>query len=556
MVNQVNWLAIGLGGLVACAQVLPRGVQAATEPSQSEAQSELSQPVSAEAETARPALVGPAFAGPEFSCVALPEYAPDVAVEGCLTAGDAPMAQVRSVAEFRDVTPQDWAYSALRNLIQRYGVPSGFPDGTFRGDRAMTRAEFAAAVAQLFTTLQQLIESGQIVPSREDIATLRRLQANYGSIAQDLSDRLPALESLIQRLDSQPFSLTSKLSGQVILAYTDGNNARGLPVSRTRLTLHTHFGPQEALVTQLEAGNDAVDAVARAHNRGVNNRLGTAGVIVDGGGLDYAQVPREFQLRRLYYSFKPLDNLKVSIGPRLSPHDFVDQNQFANDSAQNFASSFFANNPLTIQNAIDRPGGAGIALEWQPSKTLPLMLRGVYAAADGDRPNPNALSQGGLFGDRYQATVEAEYAIRSDINLRAQFTHAKINDMTITALGLNGEWFINEFVGVFGRVGWGKYDGFNTVIQQDVDATPLSWAIGATLQDFLIPGTTAGLALGQPFATDALGDATQTNFEGFYKLLLNDNISFTPGLILVIHPDNESSRGTIWQWFVRLVYTF
>jgi hypothetical protein len=547
VVNQVNWLAIGLGGLMVCAQFVPRNTQAATDLSRSG-------PSGSEPSSSK--LAGPELAGPELACVALPEYAPDVAMEGCLTAGDAPMAQVRSVAEFRDVTPQDWAYSALRDLIERYGVPSGFPDGTFRGDRAMTRAEFAAAMAQLLATLQQLIESGQIVPSREDIATLRRLQTTYRSIAQELSDRLPALESLIQQMDADAFSVTSKLSGQVILAYTDGNNARGLPVSRTRLTLRTHFGPQEALVTELEAGNDAADAVARAHNRGANNWLGTAGVIADGGGLDYAQVPQAFEVRRLYYSFKPLENLQVSLGPRLSPRDFVDRNQFANDSAQNFSSSFFANNPLTIQNEIDRPGGAGIALEWRPSKTLPLMLRGVYAAADGDRPNPNALSQGGLFGDRYQATVEAEYALRSDINLRAQFTHAKVNDTTITALGLNGDWLVNEFVGVFGRLGLGKYDGFNSVIQQDLNVTPLSWAIGVTLQDFFIPGTTAGLALGQPFATDGLGDATQTNFEGFYKLLLNDNISFTPGLILVIHPDNESRRGTIWQWFVRLVYTF
>jgi hypothetical protein len=50
--------------------------------------------------------LGPELAGPELACVALPEYAPDVAMEGCLTAGDAPMAQVRSVAEFRDVTPR------------------------------------------------------------------------------------------------------------------------------------------------------------------------------------------------------------------------------------------------------------------------------------------------------------------------------------------------------------------------------------------------------------------------------------------------------------------
>jgi Carbohydrate-selective porin, OprB family/S-layer homology domain len=520
--NGLNGLAVGLGCVVACAQSLPAAGQAVPTP----------------------------------DCIAWPEYAPDVQVEGCVTATNAAMEQVRSVAEFSDVTPRDWAYGALRDLSQRYGVPAGFPDRTFRGDRPLTRAEFAGAMAQLLTNWEQLLRTGQIVPLKEDLVTLQRLQATYGAIAVDLRDRLTRIEALMQHLEGQQFSTTSKLSGQVVLDYTDGNRARGVLVSRTRLNLNTSFSPTDTLVTQLEAGNGKLDAVAQAQNRGGSNQLGTVGVIADGGGLDYVQVPDTVQLRKLYYRFQPLENLSVAIGPRLSPRDFVDANRFANDSAENFSSSFFANNPLTIQNQVDRPGGAGIAVAWQPSKTLPLMIRGVYAAADGDRANATASSQGGLFGDRHQATLEAEYSLRQNLTLRTQFTQAKINGTNITAVGLNGEWAVNPFIGVFGRFAWGRYDGFNSVLQQDLHLTPFSWAIGATLQDFLVPGTTAGLALGQPFVDKGLGDATQTNIEGFVKLLVNDNISLTPGLIVVIHPDNESSRGTVWQWFARIVYTF
>jgi len=52
--------------------------------------------------------------------------------------------QVTSINQFSDVNPSDWAYQALSNLIERYGCVAGYPDGTYRGQRAMTRYEAAA----------------------------------------------------------------------------------------------------------------------------------------------------------------------------------------------------------------------------------------------------------------------------------------------------------------------------------------------------------------------------------------------------------------------------
>ena len=43
-----------------------------------------------------------------------------------------------------DVYPTDWAYQALSNLVEQYGCVAGYPNGTFRGNRAMTRYEAAA----------------------------------------------------------------------------------------------------------------------------------------------------------------------------------------------------------------------------------------------------------------------------------------------------------------------------------------------------------------------------------------------------------------------------
>merc|ERR1711916_328621 len=59
-------------------------------------------------------------------------------------ASDADLEQVTNITQFSDVYPTDWAYQALANLIERYGCVAGYPNGTFRGNRAMTRYEAAA----------------------------------------------------------------------------------------------------------------------------------------------------------------------------------------------------------------------------------------------------------------------------------------------------------------------------------------------------------------------------------------------------------------------------
>jgi hypothetical protein len=38
--------------------------------------------------------------------------------------------QVTNVNQLRDVSPTDWAYEALRSLVDRYGCISGFPNQT------------------------------------------------------------------------------------------------------------------------------------------------------------------------------------------------------------------------------------------------------------------------------------------------------------------------------------------------------------------------------------------------------------------------------------------
>ena len=463
------------------------------------------------------------------------------------------LTQETSVSQLSDVQPTDWAYQALRSLMERYNVISGFRDNTFKGNRPLSRYEFAAGLAATLDKVEGLIATAigdQYI--QEDIITLRQLQKEYRSALDDLQKRVNTTSDLVNYLEAHQFSTTTTLKGQLIFAPTSGSDAKSTIVARSRLNLNTSFNQKDLLVTQLESGNNGGDAINLAEQENSNN-VANSGFIGNYGGLDYTNVDENLHLRRLYYSFRPMPDLAVSVGAKLLPRDFIDRNRYANNEAVDFSSTFFINNPLIVQNQIDREGGAGAAIAWQP-KNSKFTVRSLYIAANANQPNSTTNS--GLFGDRHQASVEVQYSPSSRFALRLQYTNAEINNTDINAFGVNAEYSLNRNTGIFTRLGVGNYQGFNTAINQNVDLHPFSWAIGVGLRNLVLPGTVAGVAIGQPFVAEGFGNATQTNFEAFYNLQLNDNISITPILSLVSNPNNDSSNGTIWQSTLRTVFSF
>ncbi len=460
------------------------------------------------------------------------------------------LAQLTSVGELSDVQPTDWAYQALTSLIGRYGAISGYPDGTFRGNRSLSRYEFAAA---LLGVLKQ-INNGTFV-SQEDLVTLQRLETEYRQPLEQIRTRLNDINSRVTNLETNQFSSTSSLQGEVIFALTEGRKANPTTILRQRLNFITSFTPNSRLITQLEVGNNGADEYASAHNRAAPNLLGTTGLLADGGGLEYSQVADNVQLRRLYYTFRPFTDLQVTVGAKMPPEDFIDRNRYANNESSDFSSSFFVNNPLIVQNQIDRPGGAGAALAWNIGGGA-FTVRSLYIAANSEQVSDTELNEGGLFGDRNSGTIELEYLPRSSFALRLQYTKALINNTDITAFGINAEYAFNRTTAVFGRFGIGNYDGFNPLISQNLDLQPRTWAVGLSWRDLVLPGTLTGVAIGQPFVEADLGDATQTNFEAFYKLQLSDNLSISPIVQLVNNANNDSSNGLTWQTTLRTSFIF
>jgi len=77
---------------------------------------------------------------------------------------------------FSDVTRDDWAYQPITELMQKYGCISGYPDGTFRGQQALTRNEFAAGLESCMNRMDKIIQDRTAnLVTREDLATLFRV---------------------------------------------------------------------------------------------------------------------------------------------------------------------------------------------------------------------------------------------------------------------------------------------------------------------------------------------------------------------------------------------
>ena len=89
---------------------------------------------------------------------------------------------------FSDVTPEDWAYQAVSDLSVQ-GVVEGYPDGTFKGERNMTRYELAQIIARLMAKEDQL--------NAEQKATLDKLAGEYADELANLGVRVSNLEKKV-----------------------------------------------------------------------------------------------------------------------------------------------------------------------------------------------------------------------------------------------------------------------------------------------------------------------------------------------------------------------
>lgn len=111
---------------------------------------------------------------------------------------------ITSVDELSDIDKSNWAFDALRDLVEKYNVIEGYPDKTFRGDHQATRYEMAAALNALVRHIgKDIARLGTEKADKEDLAKLAKLQEEFKAELAALQARTEALEARAAKIEAK-----------------------------------------------------------------------------------------------------------------------------------------------------------------------------------------------------------------------------------------------------------------------------------------------------------------------------------------------------------------
>ena len=478
------------------------------------------------------------------------------------------LGQITNVNSLRDITPTDWAYSALRSLVDRYGCIAGFPNQTFRGSQPLSRYEFAAGLNSCLNQIERLIASNESVAS-EDLATLQRLEQDFAVELETLGTRVDELESRTAVVEDNQFSTTTKLTGEVIFSISGatggdpeaGDDAQVIFNDRVRLNLNTSFSGQDLLITGLQAQNFGGELDGSGSTQ--NTLFPTESFLTSGSSkLNFeTQFPRftpqdisqenesnSVDLYKLLYIFPSgLEKVTLFAGAAAEVSDaFPTIIPFA-DEGQGAVSRFAALNPvLRISGGTSQIGlASATGFIWNISDQVD--WRALYASVSApisQEEDVNILGAGLFDGSLVASTqLTLKPVEQLDIGLNYAYSFHELNilatglsrfsatplaipDQTINADGtVNIGGIVDTSIGIhsigtsfnwnvvpgISLTGYGSYFFVNSESGADASSEFLSWMTGVHFTDLLKEGNNAGLIFGQPLnRVDAGGVAELT----------------------------------------------
>jgi hypothetical protein len=500
--------------------------------------------------------------------------------------------QVTSITQFSDVQPTDWAYQALSNLIERYGCVAGYPNGTYRGSRAMTRFEAAALLNACLDRITEVTDE------------LKRLMKEFEKELAVLKGRVDGLEAKVAELEATQFSTTTKLRGEAtfdIGAYTYGGSynqnqrpstgqanpvgpgaGTGRPGQNNgpllnamvfnydvRLNFDTSFTGKDLLRTRLRAGNAGNSAF-------------------DGGQYRSTKLDKPFQssgganiveIDRLYYTFPVGKELKTTIGARVRNTEML----AIVPSVYKSNISDFLYGTFGTAGTYNKETGSGAGIVWKQKvkKGNPYLAASAsYVAKNGQNGDPNAggimtdnsagsfLGQIGGAGKGWALTGGYRYGqCGTDIRSGTEYTFEAskracsqlAGGAATNSFAINGYWQPSDSGWVPSiSAGWGITtfsNGYNTTTNSfatsssnifGVPKTAQSWMVGLQWDDVFVKGNSAGMGVGQaPFATANFNGSTPQDgnytWEWWYAFQVTDNISVTPALMYQSRPAGQAT---------------
>ncbi|WP_313887433.1 iron uptake porin [Nodosilinea sp. LEGE 07088] len=498
------------------------------------------------------------------------------------------------MSELTDVAPTDWAFQALQLLIENYGCLQGYPDSTFRGNRSLTRYEFAAGLNSCLDVMATLIGNASAIPD-EDLALLRRLQEEFTNELTALESRVDGLETDVADLRQTQFSTTTKLNGEAIFGLSianSGANNTGTGTAfnnRLRLNLNTSFSGQDLLVIGLQSdgfggGFGATGSLPQALGVGdpvfgtaSNVSLGTAPQfgLTDPSTLSNRGL-NDINLYKLLYVFPVANRLTMFVGPRVEATDAYPSIAPFADASQGAVSRF-----ATTDNAVTRVSGgtSGIGLAsaagaiWNLSDRVNLTafygsVNSSVGTNNGLLGNPPTPLGAGVFGGSYVLSSRLAFNFSDTFKLGLSYANS-YHQINILGTGLSASDIgsvqfapnaaqlaatggnatlavLDEGIrlnSVGATMNWQFTPGVDLTLSGsyimadlvDVNASTsfISWLAGLHFRDAFGEGNTAGLIFGQPLNRISVGGlAFNPEDTDPYHLEGYFNLRLTPRLSL------------------------
>jgi hypothetical protein len=509
------------------------------------------------------------------------------------------LGQVTNVNQLRDVSPTDWAYEALRSLVDRYGCIAGFPNQTYRGNQSLTRYEFAAGLNSCLNQIERLIAANESSVSQEDLEAISQLNQEFEAELASLGGRVDELESRTAVLEDSQFSTTTKLVGEAVFGVASvlsGSNAElspgvddnddidQVPVLgyRTRLELETSFTGEDLLFTRLSTGNFPEFAE-------------TTGTFQ--GELAFAEPgDNNLGLEVLFYDRPIGENTNVLIGAAgLAADDIANTlSVLDGDGGSGAISAFGTRSPI-----YNPPGETGLGIIHRFGEKLEFSAG--YLAGEASDPNQGA----GLFNGSYSALGQLTITPFEKLGIALTYVNGYnqsdtgvgsdlANIRSLTAAGeedtdpLDPDVFeggvptsSNSYGAQFSfalsdRIvigGWGGLSKVRTLDAVNVGGQIVergsqdiwNWAATLAFPDLGKEGSLGGIIVGmEPWVSSSSIDTAGFNedeeqslhAEAFYQYQLNDNIAITPGVIYVNKPDNNSDNDDLFIGALRTTFSF
>ena len=478
--------------------------------------------------------------------------------------------QLTNVQQLRDVAPTDWAYEALRSLVDRYGCISGFPNQTYRGSQPLSRYEFAAGLNSCLNQIERLIASQESV-SNEDIDSINRLSQEFEAELATLGGRVDEIESRTTAVEDSQFSTTTKLNAEIVnyvLGTFGDRKPDGTDIddeitfsSRVRLNFDSSFTGEDRLRVRLQARNITSPASSGGTNSLALNFEGDNS--------------NNLEINDLHYSFPITEKLAGFAGTNGVDVDDIFNVVPTMGIAYDTLSLFSAYNNLIYDNG--NGGGSGLGFNLEVLQQVNLDV-GYFAT------NPASPEEGnGLFNGNYAAGANLNIALLDErLNIALAYLRAY--------QGTGSDYDLAGFVGTdaatdpfedranstnnygiaaslqpLDKLAIGGYGGYTTAstIDDNADADILNWSVYLTYTDLLKEGSSAVISFGQPPSLidsggDAIADDPDTpyllNVE--YQFNFNDFIQFTPGGYALFNPNGDADNDTIYVGTLRTIFRF